>query len=45
MYWLQIINALPDTWEDIVLKDKGNAKSFIIFDHHIVRNSQIQQTH
>ena len=41
MYWLQIINALPKTWEDIVLKDKGNAKSFIIFDHHIVRNSQI----
>ena len=41
MYWLQIINALPKTWEDIVLKDKGHAKSFIIFDHHIVRNFQI----
>ena len=27
--------------EDIILKDKGNAKSLVIFDHHIVRNSQI----
>ena len=27
--------------EDIILKDKGNAKSLIILDHHIVRNSQI----
>ena len=23
------------------MKDKGNAKSLVIFDHHIVRNSQI----
>ena len=41
IYWLQIIDALPKTWKDIILKDKGNAKSLVIFDHHIVRNSQI----
>ena len=41
IYWLQIIDALPKTWKDIILKDKRNAKSLVIFDHHIVRNSQI----
>ena len=39
IYWLQIIDALPKTWKDIILKDKGNPKN--VFDHHIVRNSQI----
>ena len=32
---------MPKTWKDITLKDKGNAKIVFIFDHHIVRNSQI----
>ena len=41
IYWLQIIDALPKTWKNIILKDKGTAKSLVIFDHHIVRNSQI----
>ena len=41
MYWLQTIDALPKTWKDIILKDKGNAINLVIFDHHIVRNSQI----
>ena len=41
IYWLQIIDAFPKTWKDIILKDKGNAKNLVIFDHHIVRNSQI----
>ena len=41
IYWLQIIDALPKTWKDIILKDKGNAKNLVIFDHHIVRKSQI----
>ena len=40
IYWLQIIDALPKTWKDIILKDKPNAKKFVIFDHHIVWNSQ-----
>ena len=25
-YWLLIIDALPKTWKDIILKDKANAK-------------------
>ena len=37
-YWLQIIDALPKSWKDAILKDKGNAKNLVIFDHHIVRN-------
>ena len=41
IYWLQIIDALLKNWKDITLKDRGNAKSLVIFDHHIVRNSQI----
>ena len=41
IYWLQIIDALPKSWKDIILKDKGNAKNLVIFDHHIVRKSQI----
>ena len=41
IYWLQIIDALPKSWKDIILKDKGNAKNLVIFDHHIVRKSGI----
>ena len=41
MYWLQTIDTLPNTWKDIILKDKGNAINLVIFDHHILRNSQI----
>ena len=41
MYWLQTIDTLPNTWKDIILKDKGSAINLVIFDHHIVRNSQI----
>ena len=32
---------MPKTWKDIILKDKGSAKNLVIFDHHIVRKSQI----
>ena len=31
---------MPKTWKDIILKDKGNTKKLVIFDHHIVRKSQ-----
>ena len=41
IYWLQIIDALPKSWKDAVLKDKGNAKGLVISDHHIVRKPQI----
>ena len=41
IYWLQITDAFPKTWKDIILKDKGNTKNLVTFDHHIVRNSQI----
>ena len=41
IYSFQIIDALPKTWKDIILKDKGDAKELVIFAHHIVRNSQI----
>ena len=41
IYWLQIIDALPKTWNNIILKDKGNSKNLITFDHHILRNIEI----
>ena len=41
IYWLQIIDALPKTWKNIILKDKGNANNLVILDHHIIRKSQI----
>ena len=41
IYWLQIIDALPKTWKDIILKDKGNTKNLAVFDHHLARKSQI----
>ena len=41
IYWLQIIDALPKSRKDAILKDKGNAKKLVIFEHHIVRKSQI----
>ena len=41
IYWLQIIDVLPKTWKDIILRDKGNVKNIVIFDHHIIRKSQI----
>ena len=40
IYWLQIIDAMPKTCKDIILKDKGNLKNLVIFDHQIVRKSQ-----
>ena len=41
IYWFQIIDALPTTWKDVVLKDKGNVKNLVIFENHIARNYQI----
>ena len=32
---------MPKTWKDVILRDEGNAKSLVIFEHHILRNSQI----
>ena len=37
----QLIDDLPKSWIDIILKDKGNAKYLVIFYHNIVRKSQI----
>ena len=37
IYWLQVIDALPKSWKDAILKDKRNAKNLVIFDRHIVR--------
>ena len=31
---------MPKSWKDTILKDKGNAKKLVVFDH-IVRKSQI----
>ena len=45
IYWLEIIVALPKIWKDIILKDKGNTKNLVIFDHLIFRNSQIFSLH
>ena len=41
IYWLQIIDALSKSWKDTILKDKGNTKNLVIFDHHIIRKSQL----
>ena len=38
IYWFQIIDALPKSWKDIILKD---AKNSVIFDHHIIRKTQL----
>ena len=32
---------MPKSWKDTILKDKGNAKNLVIFDHHIIRKSQL----
>ena len=29
IYWFQIIDALPESWKGIILKDKGNAKNLV----------------
>ena len=39
IYSLQIIDAFPKPWKDIILKDRGNAKNLVVFEHHIVRKS------
>ena len=41
LYCLPKVNALPKTWKDMILKDKGNARNLVLFDHHIVRKFQI----
>ena len=33
IYWLQITDALPKTWKDIILEDKGNTINLVTFDH------------
>ena len=38
IYWLQITDALPKTWRDIILKNKCKAKKIVIFDHHKYEN-------
>ena len=40
-YWLEIIDALPKTWKNVILKEKGNTKYLVTVDHHILRISQI----
>ena len=37
IYCLQVIDALPKSRKDAILKDKRNAKKLVIFDRHIVR--------
>ena len=41
IYWLEITDALPKTWKDILWKTKGLQKNSVIFGHHIERKSQI----
>ena len=41
IYWLQIVDALPKSWKDTILKDKGNTKNLVIFDHHNIGKSEI----
>ena len=41
IFWLQITNAFPKSWKDIILKYKWNTKHLVIFDHLIVRKFQI----
>ena len=44
VYWIQIIDALPKMWKDDILKDNGNSKNLVVFNHHIVRKSLIKLT-
>ena len=41
IYWLQIIDALPKSWKDAIFKNKENTQNVVIFDHNIVRKSQV----
>ena len=38
---LQIIDVLPETWKNIILKDKRNANNLVIFGYHIIKKYQI----
>ena len=38
---MQIIDALPKSWKDAVFKNKENTQNVVIFDHNIVRKSQV----
>ena len=35
------MDALPETWKNMIFIDKGNIKNLAAFDHHIVRKSQV----
>ena len=41
IYWLQIIHALPKSWKHAIFKNKGNTQIVVIFDHNIVRKTQV----
>ena len=38
---LQITDVLPETWKNIILKDKRNANNLVIFGYHIIKKYQI----
>ena len=39
--WFQLIHAVPTPWKLAVLNDKGNCKSIIYLNHHLIKNNQI----
>ena len=41
IYWLQIIDAFPKSWKHAIFKNKGNTQIVFIFDHNIVRKTQV----
>ena len=39
--WMQIVHALPKSWKKEILENKGNSNNLVIYDHHLIKKSQV----
>ena len=39
--WVQLINALPSRWKNVIKDDRGRSRQFCVFKPHIIYNARI----
>ena len=39
--WTQLVYAIPSKWKTSLLQDNGNSNNFVLFNHHLIKNTQI----
>ena len=39
--WTQLVHAIPSKWKTSLLEDNGNSNNLVLFNHHVIKNTQI----